>query len=750
MTESTRDVSPMVPLPARLVPVGTTSATVLAREAALLALLVLAIIAATVLGFNHHAPVTIRAGDDLRFVFNGFWDVESNAETTFRWTAGDGHICIEQWGRSTLGTARIVLLGQGSTPLGVTQATLFASAEPIVVAPLIPATLHYHMLLGPQHFSSADLCFLIASDVAVVDTSSADARGVFGVPFHSLTAHQIVGGWTTPAPLQLVLNVALAILVALVLRYLGVPSWLAVALVVVGALLIALSLWSGRVISGIGMARTLVPLVALGAFALLGGAGLRLERARRRHPSWLDQRLGRDLAAMVCWSIVLVGAVWIIQAAQNRHGVWPLKAGIWPNWTPLMVVPTLLFAGWLAIILRRLRRADARRLSSLVTLLAGALVLPVTVKIVVRGLESVYYTFRDNPTDYIHDVPRVGNPLTFLGEYVAISPTLAWHNANHPPGSVLLLWAIEQLFGAGPVPASWGVIALGGLNIVAAFWLGWRLGGPRLAVLAGAILAVMPGFGVYLVTSMDTIFNATIALGAVAFFLALEPGASRRLALGAGTLIAIGLFFTFAATQLVFFGLAVCVLALLRGRSWSFVLRQAGLAALALVAIYGLIYATTGFNIVESAIRATANNARAMTRDAVAFEAQYLAPPSLQHYTYFLAVNIIPYLWYLAPWGLAALTPIVLRSRATWRRPTSFNALAIALVVWVGGMWLSGLFIREVERIWGFTYPLAAVLIAAHAWQGETLRERLWRAGLWIALFFAQTAIMYMFLNLYW
>ncbi len=750
MTESTRDVSPMVPIPARLVPVRATSATALARETALLALLVLAIVAATALGFNHRAPVTIRAGDELRFVFRGFWDVESNAETTFRWTAGDGHICIEQWGRSTLGTARIALLGQGATPLGVTQATLFASAEPVVVVPLVPATLHYHMLLGPQHFGDANLCFLIASDVAVVDTSSADARGVFGVPFHSLTAQQIAGGRTTPAPLQLMLNVALAILVALALRYLGVPAWLAVALVVAGALLIALSLWSGRVISGIGMARTLVPLVALGAFVLLGGAGLRLERASHWRPSWLRQRLGRDLAAMVCWSIALVGAVWLIQAAQNRHGVWPLKAGVWPNWTPLIVAPALLFGGWLVLVLRRLRCADVRWLPSLATLLAGALVLPVTIKIVVRGLQSIYYTFRDNPTDYIHDVPRVGNPLRFLGEYVAISPTLTWHNANHPPGSVLLLWAIEQLFGAGPVPASWVVITLGTLNVVAAFWLGWRLGGPRLAVLAGAIVAVMPGFGVYLVTSMDTIFNATIALGAVAFFLALEPGARRRMAVGAGTLIAIGLFFTFAATQLAFFGLAVCVLALLRGRSWPFVIRQAALAALALLTIYGLLYLTTGFNIVESAIRATANNARAVTRDAVAFEAQYLAPPSLQYYTYYLGVNIIPYLWYLAPWGLAALTPIVLRSRTTWRRPTSFNALALALVAWVGGMWLSGLFIREVERIWGFTYPLAAVLIAAHVWQGETPRERLWRAGLWITLFFAQTAVMYMLLNLYW
>jgi hypothetical protein len=40
--------------------------------------------------------------------------------------------------------------------------------------------------------------------------------------------------------------------------------------------------------------------------------------------------------------------------------------------------------------------------------------------------------------------------------------------------------------------------------------------------------------------------------------------------------------------------------------------------------------------------------------------------------------------------------------------------------------------------------------MAAHIWQGATLRVRLWRAGLWLCLFFAQSAVMRMLLNLYW
>jgi hypothetical protein len=55
-----------------------------------------------------------------------------------------------------------------------------------------------------------------------------------------------------------------------------------------------------------------------------------------------------------------------------------------------------------------------------------------------------------------------------------------------------------------------------------------------------------------------------------------------------------------------------------------------------------------------------------------------------------------------------------------------------------------------VERIWGFAYPLAAALIVGHIWQGATRDERLWRAGLWLVLYFAQAAVMRMLLNTYW
>jgi hypothetical protein len=173
-------------------------------------------------------------------------------------------------------------------------------------------------------------------------------------------------------------------------------------------------------------------------------------------------------------------------------------------------------------------------------------------------------------------------------------------------------------------------------------------------------------------------------------------------------------------------------------------------AAGTLAALYVLLYMATGFNIIEGALQATANNARFIERSQVASQLELLTPPAMDHYVYFLMVNIVPFGWYLAPWGLAALTPRFLAVARTRRVPTPYDGLLVGLVGLVLGMWLSGLFIREVERIWGFVYPLAAVLIAQHAWQGDTRHERLWRAGLFITLFFAQSAYMRMLLNTYW
>ena len=80
----------------------------------------------------------------------------------------------------------------------------------------------------------------------------------------------------------------------------------------------------------------------------------------------------------------------------------------------------------------------------------------------------------------------------------------------------------------------------------------------------------------------------------------------------------------------------------------------------------------------------------------------------------------------------------------------TIDTLTLGFTAWIAGMWLSGLFIRETERVWSFTYPLAAVLIAAYAWQGETTRVQLWRAALFTTLYFAMSVFLRMTMTSFW
>lgn len=721
-------------------------------------LLLLVVALATMLGYQAATPATVTADADLQETFYGLHAAERDeANRAYRWTNGDARVCFPGFGNAPRSLLTVTTLGDYALPLGTESFALRANGQPPLDVPLTAGTRHYTLLVNGQAQPTATPCVHVASDTV---KAPADPR-MLGIQVQGVTAARLPdGGLVRPSLSLLLLNSALALVVCWLLVAAGMRVAWAALLTGGGALLVGALLAGGVLHTGVEAGRNGVLLLGGAATLLAGGvtyARLTDDTATPERPRWQHYPLVRDLLLMLAWSVFLVGSVYALQAMHGRHGVWPLKAGVFPGWTAWALVALAAFAVWLALVLRRLRAAHTP-LAAIVALTVGAAVaLPVLLKSSVRGWYSLYTTFALDGSDYIVDVPRVGgDPLGFLASYVAMSPTLAWHNANHPPGSVMLLWLVNQTLGEGAVVASWVAILLSSLLVIAGVWLGYRLGGGRIALLAGALLAVMPGHTVYSVTSMDGIFNAVNGLAAVAFFLALEPGARPRHAALAGVLIAAGLWFTYATTQLFFLGVAVCGLALLRDahqpltQRLRFVVQQGATAVAVLVAVYAAVYLVSGFDIIAASIQAKANNAR-LLGDPAELNPSLMGLPTIAHYTYYLGVNIVPYLWYLAPWGLAALTVQAVPAFRSWRTPTSsYTRLLLALVALVAGMWLSGLFVREVERIWGFTYPLAAVLIAHHVWDAPTAQARLWRAGLWLSLYFAQSFVMRQLLNLYW
>ncbi|PDV96923.1 glycosyltransferase family 39 protein [Candidatus Chloroploca asiatica] len=710
-------------------------------------------------GFQTDTPMRIPAISSTPGLYDGIQNLEESEAGIFRWTDGAGEVCVPHAGSAARSLVTTQISGAYALPLGIETATLRPGTGPGVTIALPPQPRHYTLLTGGDQQAGADLCLTIESPT-VVDPNN---NRTLGVQFFRFTGiHLPMAGPVTPALSQIIVNLALALAAFWLMRLLRTPAWVAGVIVAGGIVAYGKAVAIGLVPAGPGVVRMQVP-VALG---LLGGvAGLvgRKALARYAPPMTLLQR---DLLGMTFWSIMLVGGINLVQRANGHHSVWPLKAGVYPDpyWTWLVILPTLLFVGWLWLVMRlSLQGARMARLGAALVML-GAVLIPVALEVTVLGHDSLYEVFRDSEYDYQQDTWRVtGDPIGFLGRYVEEAPDMALHNSNHPPGSVLLLWGVEQIFGPGAVATSWLAIILSALSAAAALWLGWKLGGPRLALVAGAIYVAMPGHLVYSVTSMDGVFNALNALTAVAFFFALERNAKPWMALLAGGLAALGVFFSYVATQLFFFGVAAVILSLIRawhaegrpslGPLVRHMLRQSALAGVVLVSFYLLIYLVSGFNIIEASREATAINAPVVGKQLIEGPVeQAFLPPNFAFYVKYLGANIGPYFWYLAPWGMGAFAALIIAGsrRLQGREPLNpFDLVLLSTAFCVLGMWVGGLFNREVERIWGFTYPLLAVVLAHYALQGEA-RQRQWRAWLFPLLFFAQGAVIKMLLNTAW
>jgi hypothetical protein len=718
----------------------------LSYELLLHVLLLLLVSWLTFFNYQRVPPTTIHVEGDQGVGFRGFYEAEHTKQFSYRWSAGAGKVCFDRYSYGPMDDLSVTLLGQGALPLGIKVITLLANDQPLASVPLRAARQHMHFVVAAGQ-DRGELCITIMSDTA---QRSGDDR-ILGVPIERLTLQRLPGGIDSPLLIQLIANLVLAGGGFWLLRAAGAAPWSAALAIALGSAALAIGMASGWLIGGIGMTRNLLPLAGASALLLFGEIGaVQLRRYTLGRPESSRSRLAQDLAAMLFWSVLLVATVWWMHILQGNKGFWPIKGGVEIVLTPWVLLPIAIFGVWLAIILRLLARERVAIGPALLLVVLGAAVLPVILKIATRGLDSVFYTFRDNPNDYIRDVPLIDHPIAFLGRFATISPNLTLHNRNHPPGSVLLLWATAQLFGAGAAPATWVVIALGSLSAAVAFWLGQRIGGWPVGLLAGAIYAAMPGHQLYSVTSMDIVFVLLISAGATAFFLALEPGARPWLAVLAGALIAAGLFFTYATTQLFWFGAAVCVCALLRRVPLGHVLRQGGLVALVILGIYAALAALTGFNIIAVVRTSIASNSEFMGRTDESGQLSTFTSPTLAYYVYYLGVNLIAYLWFLAPWGMTAWVAMGRSALLRWQSLRAADTLTLGFTAWIAGMWLSGLFIRETERVWSFTYPLAAVLIAAYAWQGETTRVRVWRAGLFTMLCFGMSVFLRTTMTSYW
>ncbi len=170
-----------------------------------------------------------------------------------------------------------------------------------------------------------------------------------------------------------------------------------------------------------------------------------------------------------------------------------------------------------------------------------------------------------DPTGYLPDVPAVGTDVVaFLRDFAASAGSHTVATRQHPPGPVLLLWALGRVGITAPAALGLVVTLIGCASVplvaVAVRSLCGELAARRLLP-----LLVLAPYAVWLAVSLDAV---TLTLGAACVACGLvgsEPRRSSLWAVAAGLLLGVGALFSYSVAWL---GATVLVGNFVRRRPW--------------------------------------------------------------------------------------------------------------------------------------------------------------------------------------
>jgi hypothetical protein len=387
--------------------------------------------------------------------------------------------------------------------------------------------------------------------------------------------------------------------------------------------------------------------------------------------------------AVAGWVVLIVVAhVWgrhLIDTGHRlqlgRRGFPPLVGE--PDWRlGLRALPALALAGLaLAAGPRLAARLPWRRLLAAVLLAAAAWA--VSLAVVDPGGLTRPLLLRG---EYLHNVADVGgSPLSFLRSFTDRLGGYHTHVQGHPPGMLLLLWALGRLGLGGAGWAAAMVIAGGAVAAPASLLALRAVGGEVRARAAAPFLALAPA-AVWVATTADALYMGVTA-AAVALLARAgtrPPGRQATLAAGSGLLFGAGLLLSYGAVLLAPVAGGVA----LAQRRWRPLVMAAGVA----LGVLAVAWAA-GF-LWPAGLAAT--------------RLRYLDGVSQRRpYGFFLLANLAALALVVGPAVPAALAR--LRHRGVWLL-TGGALIAVALAD------LSGLSKGEVERIW---LPFVPWLLAA-------------------------------------
>jgi hypothetical protein len=424
-------------------------------------------------------------------------------------------------------------------------------------------------------------------------------------------------------------------------------------------------------------------------------------------------------ARLALSALVMLGVVALLHVLclhfypKKQLDIWNLS-----DYWPLSVFRARLPNGWqwaaagatvglYATLRRRMQEASA---SWQFLVAFGLVVLASLTHGIQFGLDFPTAGQGEDGLEYYQDAMAIPDPLWFLRNFHDVQPVLLVHARTHPPGAVLMYWALQRIL-VQPVLISVAVAALSLVLTLSA----WR----RLLDLAGVpetakpgltfLYAVLPGVSIYYLAVMDAVFAGVLLWALVTW---LDEGDPKSRAwcvvwLFVASLLSFGFLF---------------ILPVLAGLAWW---RKRGARRLALVGAglalaWVVLFLLTGFNYVKSLVVASV-----------------LENPG----GFLLVTNPRGYLWYRLGAVLEIaifITPFLAMQIPDGLRWTRSRAPLAYQLFWLGtgsvaAMLLSGAMkIGEAARICLFLVPYLLLPIAARLGPSRGGLQRQLRLTDWV------------------
>ncbi|MGA9311522.1 MAG: hypothetical protein WBV74_14270 [Pseudonocardiaceae bacterium] len=422
-----------------------------------------------------------------------------------------------------------------------------------------------------------------------------------------------------------------------------------------------------------------------------------MTRTAPREPSTaVHSGVRADLVAVGCAGLLVAAAAvvgaWMLDQGVPLHVNAPPLGADWLPHTGPGTVPAVLLAA--LVVLRGPGLAARLPWRPLLAISAVTAVVWTLCLALIDGWQRGVTDRLTTDTEYLHDVPRVGDVATLLRTFAERIPGLrpeSWttHVAGHPPGALLVFVGLDRIGLPGGAPAALLCVVVGSTAAVAVAVTLRALGAESTARAALPFGVLLPG-AIWIGVSADGLFAGVLAWGVAL----LAVGATRqRLDITAiatsaagGLLLGATLFLSYG---LVLAGLLPVAVAVAARRVAPLLVAGAGVAAVVAA------FAVAGFWWLDGYRQVTV---------------RYYQPGEyglVRPYGYWVLADLACLVVVLGPAGVAGLRRVFTPGQ---RQPRVLVLLCAAAAVAVLVADLSGLSKAEVERIW---LPFAVWLINA-------------------------------------